>query len=277
ALYSKDGSRAFITDKTDGMLMEVSPKDKSIVARLIVGKEPQQPAMTRDGRMFIPLSGEAAVAVVSTNGGLQLESKLAIGEGTKPHIVSLTPDEKTLFVTVQGRDPKVVAIDLTQSPPVVVKEFRYDIVPRVVAASNSGAYFTGHHSTGLHFVNASETDPTKALSTPFMDVSGAFSEAKKQIEGIDVAKDDKILAITHEGRKALLVLNKDLSGKLKKRCEFSPLAAKPYWTSLDPEESIVYVSIPDAGLVEAYDFSRCSKQPLWSVNVGGKAKRMAIK
>ena len=214
---------------------------------------------------------------MSTNGGLQLESKLAIGEGTKPHIVSLTPDEKTLFVTVQGRDPKVVAIDLTQSPPVVVKEFRYDIVPRVVAASNSGAYFTGHHSTGLHFVNASETDPTKALSTPFMDVSGAFSEAKKQIEGIDVAKDDKILAITHEGRKALLVLNKDLSGKLKKRCEFSPLAAKPYWTSLDPEESIVYVSIPDAGLVEAYDFSRCSKQPLWSVNVGGKAKRMAIK
>lgn len=271
ALYSTDGRRAFVTDKADGTLLELAPGSKRIVNRLVVGKTPQQPALASDGRLFIPLSGEAAVAVVDVRGTPVLLRKISIGAETKPHIVALSPDQRTLYVTVQGKDPKVVALAITSEGEALAKEYRYDLVPRVVAASNEGAYYTAHHSTGLHFANLS----TGAASTVYMDVNGDASEPRKQIEGIAVSEDGGTLGITHEGRKALVTLQKS-SGSIRKICDISPLSDKPYWVTLDSSNEIAFVSIPGSGTVEAYDIVQCSSQPLWTTLVGGKPKRMAV-
>jgi len=271
ALFSVDGRRAFVTDKDKGTLSEISLTDNSVLETIVVGTQPQQPAVTSDGRLYIPMSGEASVAVVDTSRGLKLLRKIPTGTGTKPHIVSLAPDEKLLWVTVQGNDPKVMAIVIAGNGEKLAKEFRYDIVPRVVAASNGAAYFTGHHSTGLHLAVAA----TGIVSTPYLDVNGPFSEAAKQIEGVTVLPEGHLIGLTHEGRKALITLDTAKKSP-KKACDIEPLADKPYWVSLDSSGDVAYVSIPGKGLVEAYDITMCSRTPLWSTKIGGKAKRMAI-
>jgi len=270
AMYSACGKRAFVTDKDKGTLIEIDTQSNKVLDTVAVGIQPQQPAMTSDGRIYIPLSGEAAVAVVDASKKLQLVKKISIGTGTKPHIVSLSPDEKTLWVTVQGMDPKVVALNVENSTDSIKKEYRYNLVPRVISGANDYAFFTGHHSTGLHLAKLGE----ELATTPYMDVNGSFSEAAKQIEGISVLADKGLSGITHEGRKALVVISG--TDKTRKTCDIAPLADKPYWVSLDSMGQVAFVSIPGKGLVEAYDILTCGKSPLWTVDVGGKAKRLAL-
>ncbi len=272
AIYATDG-RAFVTDKAAGTLVELDSASNAIISSIVVGTSPQQPALTASGRIFIPMSGEASIAVVDTAGSLRLLRKIDTGLGTKPHIVSLSPDQKTLWATVQGRDPKVIAISVSSNGEQVAKEFRYDLVPRVLFATNEGAFFTAHHSTGLHFANLA----TGVASTIYMDVNGTASEPRKQIEGVAANNDGSLLALTHEGRKAVVTLRRTGDGSYERNCDISPLPAKPYWVSLDSAGEVAFVSIPDAGLVQALDIRSCSLSPLWSSSLGGKAKRMSVK
>lgn len=275
AIYSADGQRAFVTDKTAGTLSEIDRRTGAVVSTISVGANPQQPAVTRDLRMYIPLSGGAGIAVVAigaTRGApLTPLRTLPTGDGTKPHIVSLSPDGQTLWATIQGRDPKVVSFPITASGEGTMKEYRYDIVPRVIAGHDRGAYFTGHHSTGIHAVDLA----TGALSTPFVDEFGAASEARKQVEGVTTNADGSLLAITHEGRKAATVLARDGATAERVR-DAAPLSSNPYWVTFDSSGDVMYVSIPGSGTVEAYDVAGCQSTPLWKATVGGKVKRMAV-
>lgn len=271
AAFSRDGRRAFVTDKSAGTLSEVSRETGATLASIYVGAVPQQPAVTGDGRMYIPLAGESAVAVVDIDGALSLLRKIPTGEGTKPHIVALSPDDDALWVTVQGRDPKVLSIALTPEGEETAVEHRYDLVPRVVAAARGEAWFTAHHSTGIHSISLSDGK----AKTPFVDAYGAGSEPKNQIEGVDVTDDGELVALTHEGRKVAIVL--DAGGaSAEKVFETPTLSNKPYWVTLDPSRTVVYVSIPGSGAVQAYDLTGCTDGPLWTAEVGGKPKRMAV-
>jgi hypothetical protein len=262
AAYSFDGRRAFVTDKQAGALVEIGGE------RLEVGRGAQQPAVTPDGRIYIALSGEAAIAVVQ---GRAVVRRIDSGKGTKPHIISLSPDGHWLWATVQGADPRVIAIEITPEGEKVAREFRYDLVPRVISAVNDGAWFTAHHSTGLHFASLADGKVT----TPFLDENGPHSEPRKQIEGVAASPDGRRIAITHEGRRALLIL--DISdGKARREVEAVPLADNPYWVSLDPSLDVAYVSIPAKGLVEAYSLRTSAARFLWRAEVGGKPKRMAV-
>lgn len=265
-VFSADGKTAYATDKSEGTLLILNTSSGAVTGRLSLGKHPQQPALTDDGRLLIPMSGEGAVFEVDINRAPQITRRINIGQGSKPHIVAISPDKRMVWVTVQGIDPRVVSIDLANSYQ--AKDYRYDLVPRVIASFDGGAYFTAHHSTGLHRVDL--TNGT--ISTPFMDQFGSASEARKQIEGIATSKDGQTYAITHEGRKALIAI-KVQSGQ---KCEVPNLANKPYWVTLSQNGKVAYISIPDAGLVEAYDIDTCLQKPLWSVKVGGKAKRMDV-
>ncbi len=271
AAYSPDGRRAFVTDKTSGELLELNTADGSVMARLNVGTNPQQPAVTASGTIYIPLSGEAAIAVVDASAGLAPLRKIPTGDGTKPHIVSLSPEGDVLWVTVQGRDPKIMAFSITAGAEALLKEYRYDLVPRVVAAAVGGqAWFTAHHSTGAH--NASVS--ANAATTPFVDAFGTSSEPRKQIEGVATFDDDRV-ALTHEGRKTAFVLERDSSLAFSKTCDVG-LSGVPYWVTFDRGGKVIFVSIPGLGLVQALDAATCSTTPLWTANVGGKPKRMDV-
>lgn len=276
ALYSRDGLRAFVTDISTGMLSEVDRTTGAVLSSVDVGGTPQQPAITSSGRIYIPLSAGNAVAVVeagTTKGApMTLARTIPAGTGSKPHIVSLSPDQKTLYVTVQGVDPRVMSIEVTASGEGPIKDYRYDLVPRVVAAASGRAFFTAHHSTGMHEVNLA----TGAVSTPYMDEFGAASEARKQIEGVAATADGKRVSLTHEGRKSLVVF--DVAGmKTEKVLDVDNLAGVPYWTSLDPNGQVAYVSIPATGTVQAYGIGEGCSAPLWTATVGGKVKRMAVR
>jgi YVTN family beta-propeller protein len=270
AIFTADGSRAFVTDKDAGTLVEIDPSSSNVIATINVGRNPQQPAIAPDGRIYIPLSGDAAIAVVDASATPQLVRTISTGAGSKPHIVSLSPDGSLLWATIQGTDPRVVYVPILASGEGAPVDVRYDLVPRVIQATNSGALFTAHHSTGLH-----RATPAGAADTPYVDVNGEHSEPRKQIEGVSANADGSLAAITHEGRRAVVVVRFDGGGAAHATADIGPLSAAPYWVTLDPGERVLFVSIPGSGDVEAY--STGSGRKLWSTHVGGKPKRMAVR
>jgi hypothetical protein len=271
-VFSPAGDRAFATDKTGGTLSEIDRETGAVLETIAVGTNPQQPALTSWGRMYIPLSGAAGIAVVATGDGpgdLAVERTISTGPGTKPHILSLSPDERALWVTIQGADPRVIRIPVTSSGEGTPTDIRYDLVPRVIRATDDGAFFTAHHSTGLHMATSAGV-----ASTPLLDRFGTASEPRKQIEGVDATADGSMVAYTHEGRRALVVATDDGHG-LETILDADELSNPPYWVTLDPSREIAYVSIPNSGTVEAFAVNGCV-DPLWRASIGGKPKRMAL-
>jgi hypothetical protein len=270
AVFTRDQRRAFVTDKDAGTLVEIDPLSSTVISTIQVGGGPQQPAITADGRMYIPLSLDAAIAVVDVTGAPVLVRTISTGAGTKPHIVSLSPDDSLLWATIQGTDPRVVYVPILPTGEGAPVDVRYDLVPRVVHATKTGALFTAHHSTGLH-----RAKPGAAPDTPYVDVNGEHSEPRKQIEGVTANADQTLAAITHEGRRAVVALRFEADGSARAISDIGPLSAAPYWVTLDPSESFLYVSIPGSGDVEAYAIG--SGRKIWTAHLGGKPKRMAVR
>ena len=271
AAFSDDGARAFVTDKDAGTFVEIDPASNAVKTTLAIGSTPQQLAVVGN-RAYVALSGEAAIAVINVSAAPQLLRKIPMGAGSKPHTLSASPDGTKLWVAVQGTDPRVVAIPLTASGEGQATDYRYDLFPRVIAASNKSAFFTAHHSTGFHTIGADGKG-----ATPFLDEPGTLSEARKQIEGAWTNADGSLAGLTHEGKKALTVLRFDSAGKPTIVRDIKNLVDVPYWVTVDPSERVAYVSIPGAGQVQAWNLTACTRKPIWTANVGGKAKRMNVK
>jgi hypothetical protein len=274
-------NRGYVTDKTAGTLSMIDVDSDRVVRTIPVGNGAQQPALDTISRsaLYVPLSDEGKVVEVPTYGSqesepqyFKVERTLDLGATSKPHIASMSPPDagydRTLWVTVQGPDPRVTAIKIAWDERdadhfTVKKDLRNGKTPRVVRAVSGGAYVTFMDSTSLWF--ASDAGSLKEV---YSDVSGPASEPAKQIEGVSAAKNR--VAITHEGRKALVVLTNDA-----KSCEIG-LGAKPYWVSLDPGAKVAYVSLPDIGEVQAFDVAGCKQTPLFTADVGGKPKRLDL-
>jgi len=271
AAFSEDGTRAFVTDKDQGTLVEIDPNSNVVKSTLSIGTTPQQLAVAGN-RVYVALNGEAAIAVIDVSGTPSLVKKIAMGTGTKPHTLSVSPDKSKLWIASQGFDPRVTSIPLTAQGEGAPSDYRYDIIPRVIAASNKSAFFTGHHSTGLHTIGA-DGKP----ATPFLDDIGTFSEARKQVEGAWSNADGTLTGLTHEGKKALTVVRFDSAGKPQIVRDIKNLVDVPYWVTVDPGEKVAFVSIPGAGQVQAWSLTGCTRKPLWTASVGGKAKRMNVK
>jgi DNA-binding beta-propeller fold protein YncE len=223
--------------------------------------------------VYVALSGAASIAVIDVSGTPELLRTLPTGNGTKPHVLAVSPDRRTLWSTVQGMDPKVVSFELGDDGEGAMREYRYDLVPRVVFATNTGAYFTAHHSTGLHHVSLADGKVT----TPYVGRNGQYSEARKQIEGVAVDPSGTIVALTHEGRRVATVLYAAADGSLIPFYETRRLSANPYWVTFDPSGYAIYVSIPGSQTVEAYDITSFSSRPVWTLHVGGAVKRMTTR
>ncbi len=273
AAFSRDGLRAFVTDNDAGTLSAVDVQTGAIVSTLELGEVPRQPQMTTDGRLYVPLWGQGAIVVVdATTTKLEILRTLQVGRGSKPHVLSLSPDEQTLWATVRGRDVRVLSIRLRPGGEEEPREHRYDAVPRVAAATDDGVFFTAHHSLGLHHIRLEDG----ATSTPYMDVYGEHSDPRCQIEGVATAPNGRLLAIAHEGRRAVVVLRRNDDGTLKKKFEVDNLPGSPYWVTFDPSSTVVFASIPSTGEVHAYDVTLSSRvKRLWAAKVDGTPKRLA--
>jgi DNA-binding beta-propeller fold protein YncE len=110
---SPDGSKVYVASDRTGNFQVIDVRQGAVVAELHLGTDPNQLALTQDGRFaFVPLRGEDAIAVVQLD-PLKLIKKIPCPKG--PHDAYTSADGKRIYVGAQYGNA-VIAIDTaTQS------------------------------------------------------------------------------------------------------------------------------------------------------------------
>ncbi len=102
-----DGSKVYLASDRTGNFQVVDVRKGAVVEQIPIGKDPNQMAVTRDGRLaYVPMRGENAVAVVQLE-PLKLLKKIPMDKG--PHDAILSADGARVFVGAQyGRSIAVI-------------------------------------------------------------------------------------------------------------------------------------------------------------------------
>jgi DNA-binding beta-propeller fold protein YncE len=105
--FSADGSKVYLASDRTGNFQVVDVRQGAVVDQINLGNDPNQMALTKDGRFaYVPLRGEDAVAVVQLE-PLTLIKKIPMDKG--PHDAYTSPDGTRIFVGAQfGRSIAVI-------------------------------------------------------------------------------------------------------------------------------------------------------------------------
>lgn len=105
--FSPDGSKIYLASDRTGNFQVVDARKGAVVEQINLGKDPNQMAITHDGRFaYVPMRGEDAIAVVQLE-PLKLLKKIPFDKG--PHDSYTSADGTRVFVGAQfGRSIAVV-------------------------------------------------------------------------------------------------------------------------------------------------------------------------
>jgi YVTN family beta-propeller protein len=105
--FSPDGSKVYLASDRTGNFQVVDARKGAVVEQINLGKDPNQMAISNDGRFaYVPMRGEDAIAVVQLE-PLKLLRKIAFDRG--PHDSYTSADGTRVFVGAQfGRSIAVV-------------------------------------------------------------------------------------------------------------------------------------------------------------------------
>jgi YVTN family beta-propeller protein len=106
--FSPDGSKVYLASDRTGNFQVVDARKGAVVDQIHVGKDPNQMAITKDGRFaYLPMRGEDSIAVVQLEPSLKLLKKIPFDKG--PHDAYTSHDGTRAFVGAQfGRSIAVV-------------------------------------------------------------------------------------------------------------------------------------------------------------------------
>ena len=256
------GNRQFATDTDSSTLKEIDVNTGEVIGALefsvtdpkdpakTIKLEPHQPDVGPDGKLYVPLFNAEyghRIAIVDTKGGLQQVGEIDLGPGRQPHILSTSPDGTTLYGTVQNAQPAIVQFDLT-SPEMKMTVAPVPSVPRVIAATNVGAFFTAFGVEGVLFMPKGKTTTELVHKDPL-----AFNPKNnpyKLFEGIATNEDGSLLAATRDdGSNRVLILRRNAAGSYD--AKIHTLDSKPYYIRLNGD--LAYVTMQETGKVIALD------------------------
>jgi hypothetical protein len=296
------GHRQFATDVASGALSEIDRYTGEVIGKLEfsiddpqnpgkkISLEPHQPGLGIDGKLYVPLFNAKhghAIAIVDTKQGLSEVGRLQLEEGRQPHIADVSPDGKTLYVSVQTVKPAIVQYDLTK-PDLPKTEAAAEADPRVVCATDVGVAATHFGIRGMSFTPKGGTTPEIVFEAQARAAPGAKPlGASKRAEGPSVSADGLKAALTcDDGSNIVYFMSrKSLSEPFKVRKKYQ-LDTKPYFVKLnqlDDGRVVLHVSMQEEGSVLTLDTTKRYRDArLWSEPLLGEeskgrpVKRMAL-
>jgi DNA-binding beta-propeller fold protein YncE len=153
---SPSGRRVFVPHENVNLLTKLSPRTGNILAELALGSMPtsgpSEVLPTRDGeRLFVSMRNEGKISIVDTS------SFTEIGEianvGAQPESMILTPDEKTLIVSLRGSPAQLAMVSVRKREvlgtiPIVPSGTTANTFGDLAVASRDGRYVYATFNAG---------------------------------------------------------------------------------------------------------------------------------
>lgn len=111
--------RLFVANLGSNSVSVVDTRTLAVITHVLVGNTPDSPAVTSDGRSIwvTNYADDRQPSTISQVDGLTLQEVFTLTVGVHPHGIRFAPDQRTLFVSVQGSD-QISVVD-TQTRQIV--------------------------------------------------------------------------------------------------------------------------------------------------------------
>jgi PQQ-dependent catabolism-associated beta-propeller protein len=212
-------------DRSADGIAVFDPAQQKIVRKLPGGSDPEQFALSADGkRMYVANEDAAGVSIVEVSGGKVLAT---VATGEEPEGVTLTPDGKFVYVTSED-EGAVAVIDLSTNK--VAKTIKVGRRPRAVAflPDGSRAFVTNENSGTVSVLDCARGEAIREIPL----------EAGMKPMGLAITRNGAALYVsTGRGKKVVAIdtASEKVSGAVE-------VGDRPWGIALSPDEKLLFTA-----------------------------------
>jgi YVTN family beta-propeller protein len=245
---SPDGSRLYVGSDRTGNFQVIDVPSGKITAQIPLGKDPNQPTLTRDGRFaYMPMRAEDTVAVIQLD-PLTLLKKIPMNRG--PHDAYTTEDGSRIYVGAQYGNSIAVFDPVTQS---LLHHIPMSDGVRPIEPSRDGTVLYTALSNLIGFV---VVDPATRLAIKRIELGTLPDGVPKPYldtytHALQLVKNDTELWVTDCVNDLIRVVRtSDLTEIAQIR-----VGKFPHWIAVRPDGQVLFVSLWDSNAVAAIDIN----------------------
>jgi len=249
-----------------GQLVWIDPATDKITRRMDVGPEPNQLAVTPDGKIaYVPVK-DGNWQVIDLEKGKIIEQ---IFVGGRPHNTVCSPDGKHMYLAPMGDVKKVIIADTTTHKPVGQIAFSSVVRPIALTKDEKRLFAEVDGLVGFEIADVAERKMIERVNDELTDDEKTVASRS---HGIGVRPDQRELWECDVEHHEVHVY--DLTGDKPKQTTTIPMGAAVYWLTFSPDGKLCYVAVRGHDEVAVVDTA--TKKVLDRVPVGKEPKRLLV-
>jgi YVTN family beta-propeller protein len=263
---SQDVIYVSIEGTKPGELVTIDPLADKVVKRMPIGPEPNQLAVTPDGKFaYIPANdGHWEVVDLAKS---QIIKRIFVGG--RPHNTVCSPDGKRMYLGPMGSPKKVIIVDVATHEP--IGEIPFSNVVRPIAVSRDEKRFYAEVD-GLVGIEVADIDSRKMIHRVPAELKDELRKVASRSHGLGLRPDQKEVWECDVEHHEVHVY--DITGDKPKQIATIPIGSRIYWLTFTPDGKICYVSARGNGEVAAVDTE--TKKIVARIPVGKEPKRLIV-
>jgi YVTN family beta-propeller protein len=249
-----------------GQLVWIDPGTDKITRRMDVGPEPNQLAVSPDGKIaYVPVK-DGNWQVIDLDKAKIIDQ---IFVGGRPHNTLCSPDGKRMYLAPMGDVKKVVIADTTTNKP--IGAIAFSSVVRPIALSNDEKRLFAEVD-GLVGFEMADVAERKMIARVNDELTDEEKTTASRSHGIGLRPDQKELWECDVEHHTVHVY--DLTGDAPKQTATIPMGGAVYWLTFSPDGKRCYVSV--RGQDEAAVVDTATKKIIDRIPVGKAPKRLLV-
>jgi YVTN family beta-propeller protein len=249
-----------------GELLWIDPFTDTITKRIPIGVEPNQLAVTPDGRFAYVPANDGNYEVVDLANAKIIER---IFTGGRPHNTLCSTDGKRMYLAPMGSPKKVTIVDVATHKP--VGEIPFSNVVRPIALSRDEQRLYAEVD-GLVGVEVADVQSRRMIHRVLAELSPEQRTAASRSHGLGIRPDQKELWECDVEHHEVHVY--DITSDRPRQIATVPIGSAVYWLTFRPDGKICYVSARGTGIVAAVDTK--TKRIVARIPVGKDPKRLIV-
>ncbi len=249
-----------------GKLVWIDPTTDKVTDTMDVGPEPNQLAVTPDGKLaYVPCSdGNWEVIDLAKK---KIVERIMIGG--RPHNTLCSPDGKRMYLAPMGSPKKVSIVEVATNK--IIGEIPFSSVVRPIALTKDEKHLFANVD-GLVGIEEADIADRKMIHRVEADLSADEKKVPSRSHGVAVRPDQKELWECDVEHHAVHVY--DISGDKPKQIATIPMGQAVYWLTWSPDGKTAYVAVRGADEVAVVDTE--SKKITARIDAGKVPKRLLV-
>jgi YVTN family beta-propeller protein len=255
-----------IEGKKPGELVWIDPHTDKITRRMEVGPEPNQLAVTPDGKIaYVPCS-DGYWDVVDVPGARVVKR---IFTGGRPHNTLCSPDGKRMYLAPMGSPKKVTITDAATHE--IFGEIPFSNVVRPIALTSDEKRLFAEVD-GLVGIEVADIAKRKMIQRVLAELPAEQRKVASRSHGLGISPDQKEAWECDVEHFDVHVY--DITGERPKQIATIPIGTRIYWLTFTPNGKTCYVSARGANAVSVVDTE--SKKVTTRIAAGKEPKRLLV-